>query len=187
MKNKQTICAIVAIGPDNVIGRDGVMPWHSVRDLYHFKNMTMSHPCIFGRNTFEHLPVKPLPGRFNLVVGSHYKNEYVGDVFFASSIERAISECSGAGRIFICGGAAVYQYALNHNLIDIMYLTIIKNSILEHDIRNNPGAYCRFPVGAKTFFNGEKWNAKPIIYQKNVLPTDVPPNKVLFYECTRVR
>ena len=113
MKDKTTVCAIVAVGPDNVIGRNGVMPWHSSVDFYHFKKTTVPYPCVFGRKTFENLPIHPLPNRLNLVVSSQYKNEYIDGVFYTSSVERAISECATAQRVFICGGAGVYQYGFN--------------------------------------------------------------------------
>ena len=187
MKEQLEICAIVAIGPDNVIGRNGVMPWHSASDLAHFRKMTLSHPCIFGRNTFEHLPIKPLDNRFNVVVGSQYKNKYCDNVFYASSVERAIFECSGAGRIFICGGAQIYDYSLTHDLIDTMYLTIIKNPVLEYDIQKNPDTYCRFTKSAEIFLKSEKWMVSPIIYPPNTLPKDDANTITEFYRCTHVR
>jgi len=187
MKKRPEICSIVAIGPDNVIGRDGVMPWFCASDLYHFRKMTMSHPCIFGRTTFEHLPVQPLPGRPNLVVSSHYKNEYVDGVFYASSIENAVSQCGGMGQVFICGGSKIYEYSLNHDLIDTMYVTIIKNTILSRDIQQNPDVYCRFPVDVNTFLKSEKWVSQPVIYPPKELPKDINNTTAEFYKCTRVR
>ncbi|MBO7644720.1 MAG: dihydrofolate reductase [Alphaproteobacteria bacterium] len=187
MKKTAEICAIVAVGPDNVIGRGGVMPWHCKSDLYHFQKITTPYPCIFGRTTFENLPKKPLPNRLNIVVGSHHNNEYVGKVFYASSIEKAISECNEMDRIFICGGAQIYSYSLNHDLIDTMYLTIIKNPVLEQDIYKNPDVYCRFPYGIKILLNSSKWVSQPIIYPQNILPKDDGITTAEFYKCTRVR
>ena len=80
-QNKTLVCGIVAIGPDNVIGRDGKMPWYSKRDFYHFRNTTVPWPCIFGRNTFDGLTKKPLPNRLNIVCSSVYKNELINRVF----------------------------------------------------------------------------------------------------------
>ena len=188
MENKPTICAIVAVGPDNVIGKNGVMPWHCPSDYYHFRKMTIPHPCIFGRTTFENLPTRPLPERFNLVCSSHYKNEYVDGVFFASSVERAIKECKNYEKVFICGGSQIYLWALKNDLIDVMYLTIIKNSILESDIKQNTGAYCRFPIDAKMFLSSPKWAVRQMFYSPNELP---PVKDTMttcdFYECVRMR
>ena len=46
------VCAIFAIGPDNVIGIEDKMPWHSRQDFYHYKKTTMGYPCLFGDRTF---------------------------------------------------------------------------------------------------------------------------------------
>ena len=187
MQKQPEICAIVAVGPDNVIGRDGIMPWHSPTDFYHFRKMTVPYPCVFGRKTFENLPKRPLPNRLNLVCSSHYKNEYIDGVFYAKSFEHAISECVNAQRVFICGGAGVYRYALERDLIDVMYLTIIRNPILESEIKQNPDSYCRFPIDAKTFFVPSEWSVRPMIYPRNKLPKNDAQTKCMFYECVRTR
>jgi dihydrofolate reductase len=61
---------IWAQASDGVIGIDGVMPWHIPEDLAHFKALTMGHPVIMGRRTWESLPerFRPLEGRRNIVV-----------------------------------------------------------------------------------------------------------------------
>lgn len=187
MKKQPKICAIVAVGPDNVIGKDGVMPWYCKADLYHFRQMTLNKPCIFGRTTFENLLVHPLPDRFNLVCSASYKNEYRDGVFYASSVPDAIAQCKTAGRIFICGGAKIYQYALDNDLIDIMYLTVIRNQLLEAQIKKNPGAYCRFPTDIKIFLNSPNWASKPINYPHGVLPEDYSMTIPEFYKCIRTR
>ena len=187
MIKKPTVCAIVAVGPDNVIGRGDGMPWYCPADYYHFRKKTIPYPCVFGRTTFENLPVRPLPDRFNLVCSSHYKNEYVDGVFYASSVGRAIAECKNYDQIFICGGAQIYKYSIDNDLIDIMYLTIIKNSMLESEIKQNPGAYCRFPFDVKKFLSLPEWKAKSIFYAPNELPKTDDKNICEFYECVRMR
>ena len=187
MIGNTTICAIVAVGPDNVIGRDGVMPWYCKSDFYHFRKTTTQYPCIFGRNTFENLPRKPLPDRFNLVCSSKYNNEYKDNVFYADSVESALTQCINYPRVFICGGAQVYKYALKKDLIDTLYLSIIKNQNLESDIRKNPGAYRRFPIDVATFINSPNWHSAPIIYPLNELPQDTNKTTSEFFMCSRVR
>jgi dihydrofolate reductase len=182
-----TICSIVAIGPDNVIGRDGVMPWYCASDFYHFRKTTTPYPCIFGRVTFENLPIKPLPGRLNIVCSSSYKNEFVKDVFCASSIESAIDYCAGSDKVFICGGVGVYKYVFDKDLTDILYISIIKNLNLSRDIKKNPGAYCRFPIQASEFLNCKKWASERIIYPDKELPIDKNNTVAEFYKCVRVR
>ena len=52
---------IVAIGRDGSIGKDGGLIWRIPEDLKRFKSLTMGHPVIMGRKTWESLPKKPLP------------------------------------------------------------------------------------------------------------------------------
>ena len=186
-EQKPTVCAIVAIGPDNVIGANGKMCWYCASDFYHFRKTTTPYPCIFGRVTYENLPIKPLPGRFNLICGSSYKNEYKNGVFYANSVIDAINACGNVSRVFICGGAGIYKYVLQNDLLDIMYLTKIKSPILESQIQSNPAEYARFPINIDDFFNPKQWHTTQIIYPKNILPVDKNGTSAEFFKCVRVR
>jgi dihydrofolate reductase len=44
------ISAIVAISENNVIGRDGHLPWRLPADLKYFKSVTTGHHIILGRS-----------------------------------------------------------------------------------------------------------------------------------------
>ena len=64
---------IITLGPiarsrNNVIGRDGELPWRLKSDLLRFKALTLGKPVIMGRRTWDSLPLKPLPGRINIVL-----------------------------------------------------------------------------------------------------------------------
>jgi dihydrofolate reductase len=62
---------IIACDPKGGIGFDGKLPWTNIQgDLPRFKNLTQGQVIIMGRNTWESLPKKPLPNRFNVVVTS---------------------------------------------------------------------------------------------------------------------
>lgn len=61
------IVLVVAMSENRVIGRDGDLPWKISADLKHFKRITMDHPVVMGRRTWESLPF-PLPGRRNIVI-----------------------------------------------------------------------------------------------------------------------
>ena len=62
------IALVVARGRNGVIGRDGDLPWRLRSDLQRFKAITVGKPCLMGRKTWESLPLKPLPGRLNIVL-----------------------------------------------------------------------------------------------------------------------
>lgn len=189
MKNKTTACGIVAIGPDDVIGCNGVMPWHSRRDFYHFKSLTTPYPCVFGKATFMNLPVQPLPNRLNIVCSSSNKDEFKNGIFYAKSFESAINVCQDFPYVFICGGTKIYEYALNQDILDIMYITKIYDENLAKDVAQNPDKYVRFPLNTDVFLKGDsaKWVAKRMIYPHDVLPQDLSDIKTTFFKCVRAR
>ncbi len=61
------LTAVVAMSPERVIGKDGSMPWHLPEDLKLFKELTLGHPILMGRKTYESIG-RPLPGRQNIVI-----------------------------------------------------------------------------------------------------------------------
>ena len=187
MNKKSTICGIVAVGPDDVIGRGGIMPWYSRQDLYHFRNLTTPNPCIFGKTTFMNLPVRPLPKRLNIVCSSGYKNELRGGILYVNSLEKAIESCRMFPYVFICGGAKIYEYALNNDLIDIMYITKLNDEFLTEDVAQSPDKYVRFPVNTDVFFDSSRWVAKKMIYPNGFLPKDYESVKTKFFKCCRMR
>jgi dihydrofolate reductase len=60
---------IAAVAANGVIGRGLTLPWHLPDDLKHFKQLTLGHPIIMGRRTFESIG-RPLPARQNIVVST---------------------------------------------------------------------------------------------------------------------
>jgi len=102
------IVLVVAMSENRVIGRDGDLPWKISADLKHFKAVTMGHPVIMGRRTWESLPFA-LPGRRNIVVTRN------GDAVFdgadtVTTIEHALEICrdDGAEKAMIIGGGQIY-------------------------------------------------------------------------------
>jgi len=96
-----------------VIGKDGVMPWHLPEDLAHFKCTTLNHPVIMGRRTWDSLPprFRPLPGRLNTVV-TRQPDWHEAGVQRASSLLNALQQCAGSERVWVIGGAQIYEQAL---------------------------------------------------------------------------
>ena len=186
-QNKPEICGIVAVGPNNVIGLNGNMPWHSRQDFYHFKSLTMGNPVIFGKNTFFNLPKHPLPRRLNIVCSSAYKTENLGDYVRAASLEDAIQYCKDFKKLFICGGAGIYKYSLDKDYIDTMYLTRLFDKDLSAQIAKNPADYTRFPVEISEFFNSPKWLCERIFYSPDVLPLETSNIIAEFFKFTRTR
>ena len=69
-KTRPEIILIAAVARNGIIGRDNALPWRLKADLAHFRAVTMGHPVLMGRKTWESL-AKPLPGRRNLVLTRH--------------------------------------------------------------------------------------------------------------------
>ena len=53
------IYLIAAVAKNGVIGARGKLPWHLPEDLRHFKKLTLGHPVIMGRRTWESLGRAP--------------------------------------------------------------------------------------------------------------------------------
>ena len=107
----------VAVARNGVIGRDGGLPWRLKSDLKLFKRLTLGKPVIMGRKTWDSLPLKPLPGRLNLVLsrdGSFAPAKAVVCETFpeALAMAREQAEEDGADEVCVIGGAALFELAL---------------------------------------------------------------------------
>lgn len=184
------VCAIFAIGPDNVIGIEDKMPWHSKQDFYHYKNTTMGYPCLFGDRTFFGLPKYPQAGRYNIVCNPEYKTEVIdtenGQYIKVASVEEGIklAEVFGHKKIFICGGRSIYKYCLENNFIDTIYLTQVDSDDMIKKITCDPDKYIRFPIDIVKYLN-EGWNVEFINYPDDVLPKETSDIQVKFLKCTK--
>lgn len=101
------ITLIVARAKNGAIGRDGEIPWHLPEDLQFFKRETLGGALIMGRNTWESLPVKPLPMRLNVVVSTHDDVAEVVAPSVSAAIDLAFAQ--GYQRIYGIGGARIYE------------------------------------------------------------------------------
>ena len=118
-ENKPRISIIAALARNRVIGIENRLPWRLPEDLAHFKALTLNHPILMGRKTFESLG-RPLPGRTNIVITRNASYRPDG-CLVADSIPAAIALCNGADEVFFIGGADLYRQAIP--LADRLYLT----------------------------------------------------------------
>lgn len=110
---------VVAMSRNGVIGRDNRLPWRLPADLAFFKRVTMGHPVIMGRKTYESIG-KPLPGRLNIVVTTNPDYQAPG-CSVAHSMQEAYSQAGDAAEVAIIGGSAIFAEALP--AADVIYLT----------------------------------------------------------------
>jgi dihydrofolate reductase len=127
---KPVVVAVVALGKNRELGKEGKLLWHIPDDLKRFKALTAGHPIIMGRKTFESIVGylgHPLPGRTNIVVTRDPKWTYEG-VIVAPSLEDALEKAKtlDGEEVHIGGGAEIYKQALP--FIDKLCLTVIDDS-----------------------------------------------------------
>lgn len=107
------VVLIAAMSLNRVIGRAGGLPWHQPDDLAHFKRLTLHHPVIMGRKTFDSFE-GTLPGRLNIVVSRNPEYRAQGaDV--VPSLDKALAQAfrkQPEHDTFVAGGGEIYAQAL---------------------------------------------------------------------------
>lgn len=133
------ISIIVAIAKDLAIGYQNNLLFHLPNDMKRFKELTTGHTVIMGRRTFESLPKGALPNRRNIVLSTTGKaGDFPGAELF-HSINEALADCrqraeiseEKAPKVFIIGGASVYQEALP--LANMLNITCVDAAPQEAD------------------------------------------------------
>ena len=101
---------VAAVAANGIIGAGGKLPWHIPEELKHFKRLTLGHPVIMGRRTWESLK-GALPQRENIVVTRTPGYEAPGAAV-ANSLDAALALCAGEPVAFVIGGTQLFQDAL---------------------------------------------------------------------------
>lgn len=101
-----TLSLIWAQARSGVIGRGGDIPWQLPEDMAHFKELTVGHPVLMGRATWESLPprFRPLPGRRNLVL--------TRDPGYRAEGAEVVTALPTGFDGWVIGGAQIYALAL---------------------------------------------------------------------------
>ncbi|MCR5537102.1 MAG: dihydrofolate reductase [Succinivibrio sp.] len=102
---------VAALSDNRVIGRDGQIPWHLREDLQHFKALTLNHPVLMGRRTFESIG-RVLPRRRNILLSSSFSAELAGLEIVKSLAEARALTASEPLPLMIIGGARLYEETL---------------------------------------------------------------------------
>jgi dihydrofolate reductase len=110
-QNAPRVYLIAAVAANGIIGAGGRLPWHLSEDLKHFKRLTLGHPVIMGRRTWESLDQRPLPGRENIVVTRTAGFDAPGAAV-ANSLPAALALCAGEAVAFVIGGERLFAEAL---------------------------------------------------------------------------
>jgi dihydrofolate reductase len=110
---------VVAMARNRVIGRDNALPWRLPADLAHFKKVTMGHPIVMGRRTFESIG-RALPGRKNIVI-THDREYAAPGCIVVHSLDEAWKAAGNAEEVCVIGGTTLFDETLF--LADAIHLT----------------------------------------------------------------
>ncbi|KQN04913.1 diacylglycerol kinase [Sphingobium sp. Leaf26] len=103
------IVLVLARADNGVIGKDGDLPWRLPADLKHFKAVTLGHPMVMGRKTFDSLPGL-LPDRRHIVL-TRDRDWRAAGADVAHDVAGAIA-LADAPTLMVIGGAEVYRLFL---------------------------------------------------------------------------
>ena len=104
------VSLVVAMGSNRAIGAQGKLPWHIPEDLKRFKALTLGHPIVMGRKTYESIG-RLLPGRTSVIV-TRERGYAVPGALVAHSLDEAIVQCTDAEEVFVIGGGELFSEAL---------------------------------------------------------------------------
>ena len=123
------ISMICSVGKNRELGKNNELIWRIPKDMKFFKETTMGHIVVMGRNTYESLP-GDLPGRSMKVITS--KNIDNDNVEVISSVNEILERyLNTEEEIFIIGGSSIYSQFLGY--ANRLYLTEINDSDNEAD------------------------------------------------------
>ena len=131
INKKPNLSRSVAQAENRAIGLNGDMPWHLSGDLKRFKSLTMGHPVVMGRRTWESLPKRPLAGRRNIVFSQ--SEDFAPE---GAEVVRSVNDLFALLRdsdeeIFIIGGGRIYNMLMPW--VNRLYITWVHKDFPEAD------------------------------------------------------
>lgn len=125
------------------IGKNNTLPWSLPGEFKYFVSKTKEVPSpalqnavIYGRRTWDSMQQRPMGGRVNVLLSStpeetRAKCNVPESVAVVKTLEHALHHLSSPDlapklhKIFILGGASVYQEAMRHKAGFEIFLTVI--------------------------------------------------------------
>lgn len=116
------ISMICSVGKKMELGKNNQLIWHIPKDMKFFKETTMGHPVVMGKNTYLSLP-GDLPGREMIVLSFDKIN---GNVETIDNIQVILDRyLKSSSEVFIIGGASIYAQFIDY--ANTLYLTEIND------------------------------------------------------------
>lgn len=152
MKENIPLVAVVAMGTNRVIGKDGAMPWSIPSDLKRYRRLTMGKPMVMGRKTLQSIG-RVLDGRDTIVLSRQDAVPFEGAHLAATPQEalRLARHCAtsrGADEIVIAGGEEIYRLFFAE--LETIYLT---------EVMATPQGDARFPAIDPALFEAVRHEA----------------------------
>ena len=130
---KSIVSIVAALDSKRGIGKNNNLLFRIPEDFDRMKKLTLGHPLIMGRKTFESIG-HVLPGRTNIVITKNkdFNLAFQGQAlegYVVNSLEKGIEtarNAPGSEEIFIFGGGQIFKEALEKDLVDHLYLTIVE-------------------------------------------------------------
>ena len=148
---KPEIILIAAMAKNRVIGRGKAIPWHIPGEQLRFKKITMGHTLIMGRKTHESIG-RVLPGRRTIII-SRQKDYQATGCMVVQGLEQALDLCRGDNKVFIAGGAEIFQLALP--LANAIYLSTLHREVAG-DVFFPEFSEKEFPLVARETVSGQE-------------------------------
>jgi dihydrofolate reductase len=117
------IVLIGAMTKNRVIGNKGSIPFRQKEDLRMFKSITEGHKVVMGANTWDSLPVKPLPNRTNIVL-SRKQTRYQDKDVYKTNDYREVLEIAEKETVYVIGGEQIYELFLPY--AEMIFLTVVE-------------------------------------------------------------
>ena len=162
---------VLACCKDGGIGINSKLPWTIKDELKLFKIITDNGTVIMGYNTWESLPIKPLPNRTNVVLTTSKKNSIIEkykNVIVLDDIKVALKQYNNT-QCFYIGGASIYNYLIDNYLITNLYISRIHQDYKTDTKINIDKLYDKeHVIVSRQVF--EKFTHLHVTYQKDVQP-----------------
>lgn len=135
---------ILAIDEKNWLWKNNSLAWHIPSELKYFKDITTKtidlskfNAVVMWKNTWLSLPEKsrPLPNRINCILDrdlkiDDYNNSSIDDfVLYYKSFEHCLADLKNKNNIeniFVIWWASVYNYVINNDNLDKIYITKVQ-------------------------------------------------------------
>lgn len=121
---KPIYIGVVAMAADRAIGLNNAIPWKLPEDMKLFRRLTMGHPILMGRRTWESLG-RALPGRQNIVLSRTpgYRAEGADVISRPEELSNLPLQHE---EVMVIGGAGIY--ALMLPLMTKLYVSEVKGT-----------------------------------------------------------